>query len=71
VAAVLAYDHPVMRFRMSGRELRRLARPGIYFAGPAELDPDTVYSVAASELFVSRGRPVGTEVEAVDWHLTR
>jgi 5'-nucleotidase len=71
VAAVLAYDHPVMRFRMSGRELRRLARPGTYFAGPPELDPDTVYSVAASELFVSRGRPVGTEVEAVDWHLTR
>jgi 5'-nucleotidase len=71
VAGVLAYDHPVMRFRMTGRELRGLARPGTYFAGPGTLDPDTSYSVAASELLVPRGRPVGTEVEAVAWHLTR
>jgi 5'-nucleotidase len=71
VAGVLAYDHPVMRFRMTGRELRGLARPGTYFAGPSALDPGTSYSVAASELLVPRGRPVGTEVEAVAWHLTR
>jgi 5'-nucleotidase len=71
LAQVLAYDHPLMRFTMTGRELRRLARPDVHYAGPTDLDPDALYSVAASELLVARGRPVGTEVEALDWYLTR
>jgi 5'-nucleotidase len=71
LAQALAYDHPVMRFSASGAELRWLAAPDVHYAGPPELDPDTTYSVAASELFVARGRPVGTEVEALDWYLTR
>ena len=71
LSQVLAYDHPVMRFTMTGRELRAVRRREVYFAGPAELDADATYSVAASELFMPRGRPVGTEVEALDWYLTR
>ena len=71
LATALAYDHPVMRFTMSGRELRELASGGAHYAGPAGLDPGATYSVAASELLVPRGRAVGTEVEAVDWYLTR
>jgi 5'-nucleotidase len=70
VARVLAYDHPVMRVELSGRELRRLAR-GRYLAGPAAVDPDATYSVAASEQIAPEGRPVGTEVEAVAWYLGR
>ena len=71
LAEALAYDHPLMRFTMSGRELRALASGDAHYAGPAELDPEATYSVAASELFVARGRPVGTEVAALDWYLTR
>ena len=71
LARVLAYDHPVMRFRLSGRELRALAAGSNYYAGPQELDPEATYTVAASELLVPRGSPVGTEVEAVSWHLAR
>jgi 5'-nucleotidase len=71
LAAALAYDHPLMRFTASGRELRSLAEGGAHYAGPAELDPEATYTVAASELLVPRGRPVGTEVEALDWHLAR
>jgi 5'-nucleotidase len=71
LATALAYDHPVMRFTMTGRELGALASGDTYYAGPAELDPKAAYTVAASELLVARGRPVGTEVEAVDWYLAR
>ena len=71
LAEALAYDHPLMRFSATGRELRRLAGREVFFAGPAELDPEASYSVVASELLVPRGRPVGTEVEALDWYLTQ
>ena len=71
LAEALAYDHPLMRFTMSGRELGALASGDAHYAGPAELDPEATYRVAASELFVARGRPVGTEVGALDWYLTR
>ena len=71
LAKALAYDHPLMRFELSGRELRRLIAPGLHYAGPAALEPDALYTVAASELLVPRGRPVGTEVQAVDWFLGR
>ena len=40
VAEALAFDHPVVRVRMSGRELRDLIDDGAYVAGPEELDPE-------------------------------
>lgn len=70
VARVLAYDHPVMRVELTGRELRRLAR-GAYLAGPGTIDPDATYTVAASEQIAPEGRRAGTEVEAVAWYLDR
>jgi 5'-nucleotidase len=71
VAEALAYDHPLMRTRLTGRELRALAADAGFYSGPAEPDPERTYSVAASEMMVPRGRPVGTEVEALAWYLDR
>ena len=71
LAEALAYDHPLMRFELRGRELQGLLTPGVHYAGPAKLEPEALYTVAASELLVPRGRPVGTEVQAVDWFLGR
>jgi 5'-nucleotidase len=70
VARVLAYDHPVMRLELTGRELRRLARNRV-LSGPGSLDPDATYTVAASEQIAPEGRRMGTEVEAVAWYLAR
>ena len=40
LSEVLAFDHPVVRVRLSGRELRELIGDGeAYVAGPEELDP--------------------------------
>lgn len=72
VAEVLAFDHPVVRVRLSGRELRELIGDDeAYVAGPEELDPRTEYSVAASELIVGAGHTVGTEPQALAWFLAR
>jgi 5'-nucleotidase len=71
VAEALAYDHPVVRTELSGRELSELAARNDFYSGPNHLDPDGVYSVAASEMLIPDGRLVGTEVEAVAWHLER
>jgi 5'-nucleotidase len=71
VAEALAYDHPVVRVELTGRELRDLAEDAGFYSGPDRLDPDRTYSVAASEMMLPHGRPVGTEVEAVAWHLGR
>ena len=71
VAEVLAFDHPVVRVRMSGRQLRDLMEDGAYVAGPEQLDPNAEYSVAASELIAGAGRPVGTEPQALAWFLAR
>jgi 5'-nucleotidase len=71
VAAALAYDHPVVRIELTGRELRAFAADAGFFSGPAELDPDRTYSVAASEMMLPHGRPVGTEVEALAWYMDR
>jgi 5'-nucleotidase len=71
VAEALAYDHPVMRMELTGRELRALAAEAGFFSGPARLDPDRTYSVAASEMMLPRGRPVGTEAEALARYLDR
>jgi 5'-nucleotidase len=71
VAEALAYDHPVVRMRLTGRELRALAVRTGFYSGPAELDSERVYSVAASEMLLPHGRPLGTEVEAVSRYLER
>jgi 5'-nucleotidase len=71
VAEALAFDHPVVRVRMSGRELRDLIEDGAYVAGPEHLDPGSEYSVAASELIAGAGRAVGTEPQALAWFLAR
>lgn len=63
--------HPVVRTRLTGRVLRALADSAGFLSGPAELAPDRVYSVAASEMIAPQGRPVGTEVEALAWYLER
>ena len=69
VAEALAYDHPVVRSQLTGRELRALADAAGFYSGPSELDPGRSYSVAASEMLIPDGRPVGTEVEAVSRYL--
>ncbi len=71
VAEALAYDHPVVRMELTGRELEAFAADAGFFSGPSELDPDRTYSVAASEMMMPHGRPVGTEVEALAWYLDR
>jgi 5'-nucleotidase len=71
VAEALAYDHPVMRVELTGRRLRDFAEDAGFYSGPDQLDPDRTYTVAASEMMLPHGRPVGTEVEAVAWYLGR
>ena len=71
VAEAFAYGHPVMRARITGRELRALAASGAYFSGPSDIDPDRTYTVAASEMTMDRGRPLGSEADAVAWYLER
>jgi 5'-nucleotidase len=71
VAEALAFDHPVVRVRMSGRELGALIGDGAHVAGPEELDPSAEYSVAASELIAGAGQAVGSEPQALAWFLGR
>ena len=71
VAQALGYDHPVVRAELTGRELRALADAAGFYSGPSELEPGRSYSVAASEMLIPHGRPVGTEVEAVASYLER
>jgi 5'-nucleotidase len=71
LAEALAYDHPVMRVRLTGRELEAFAARAAFYSGPDRLDPEGVYTVAASEMLLPHGRPVGTEVEAAAWYLER
>lgn len=55
--AVHPYDFPLVRSKLSGRELRALLvelridalDPGAYFAGPARIDRDETYTVATNE----------------------
>jgi hypothetical protein len=61
----------VARTERSGHELSELAAHNDLYSGPNHLDPDGIYSVAASEMLIPDGRPVGTEVEAVAWYLER
>ena len=71
VAEALAYDHPVVRAQLTGQQLRELAGDGRFYSGPADLDPGKPYSVAASEMLLPGGHPVGTEVEAIASYLKR
>jgi 5'-nucleotidase len=71
VAEALAYGHPVMRAQISGRELRALREGGGYYDGPAGIDPDRMYTVAAGEMTMDRGRALGSEADAVAWYLRR
>jgi hypothetical protein len=69
VAEALAYGHRVVRANLSGRELERLAAGVDFVSGPSEFQPDRTYSVAASEMLLPTGQPVGTEVEALARYL--
>jgi 5'-nucleotidase len=71
VAEALAYGHPVTRARITGRELSALVARAGYFSGPAEIDPDRTYTVAASEMTMDRGRALGSEADALAWYLER
>jgi len=71
VAEALAYGHPVVRANLSGRELEQLAAGVDFVSGPTEFHPDRAYSVAASEMLLPNGHPVGTEVEALSRYLAR
>ena len=79
-----AYDHPVLKLRLSGTDVLELARhPSVYSAGVRgqAIEPSRRYTVAVNELFATRsgmpsleaavpgGRPVGTEVEALSRYL--
>ena len=61
---VHAYEHPVWRLRMRGADLlATLAeQPGLLVSGSRELDPDTVYSVAANGIVAER-EPFAAAVE--------
>ena len=67
----LAYGHPVMRARLSGRELRELAAAARFFSGPDDIDPERTYTVAASQMTMDRGRALGSEADALAWYLQR
>jgi 5'-nucleotidase len=71
VAEALSYGHRVMRARLSGRELRALTAGRRFYSGPDALDPARTYTVAASEMLLPHGRPVGGEVDVLAAYLTR
>ena len=79
--SVCAYEHPVASMRMSGRDvLSVLAQREVvlHFDGPARIDPQGTYTVAANRLLIDKGgieeltraaadgaEPVGTDLEAL------
>jgi 5'-nucleotidase len=72
---VHAYEHPIWRLRMRGADLTAVmaAQPKLLVSGPRELDPDTVYTVAANGIVAERPafagaierELVGTDLEAL------
>jgi 5'-nucleotidase len=70
-----AYEHPVWRFRMPGSDLRAVLaeQPRLLVSGTRQLDPDTVYTVAANQIVADREpftkgidrQIVGTDLEAL------
>jgi 5'-nucleotidase len=71
VAEAFAYGHPVVRARLTGQQLQELAGDGRFYSGPSDLDPTRTYTVAASEMLLPDGRPVGTEADAVASYLNK
>jgi 5'-nucleotidase len=61
---VHAYEHPVWRVRMRGADVMAAmaAQPKLLVSGPRELEPDTVYTVAANGI-VADSPPFATAVE--------
>jgi 5'-nucleotidase len=60
--AAQAYDHPLLRMRMTGRQIAAVldgvdldsATPSVFAAGPVDsLDPEASYSVVANALFAT------------------
>jgi 5'-nucleotidase len=78
---VHAYEHPIWRLRMLGADLTAVIaeQPKLLVSGPRELDPDTVYTVAANGIVAERPpfagaverELVGTDVEALVAWLAR
>jgi 5'-nucleotidase len=72
---VHAYEHPLWRLRMRGADLLAVMaqQPGLLTSGPRELDPATVYTVAANGIVAERPpfdratdrQVVGTDLEAL------
>jgi 5'-nucleotidase len=72
---VHAYEHPIWRLRMRGADLAAVmaAQPKLLVSGPRELDPHTVYTVAANGIVAERPafagaverELVGTDLEAL------
>jgi 5'-nucleotidase len=72
---VHAYEHPVWRLRMRGADLTATMaeQPTLLVSGPRDLDPDTVYTVAANGIVAERPafagsverELVGTDLEAL------
>jgi 5'-nucleotidase len=83
VFEALAYDHPLIRMRLTGERIASLIAKGggrLAVAGPdGSLEPNATYMVVANELLVSsRAFPpvdpapsAGTEVEALAGYLSR
>jgi 5'-nucleotidase len=76
-----AYDHPLVRMELTGRELSNVLESeqgrGLFRAGPAGLDPEITYTAVANVLLTdagpfpalraaaARGRELGSQVEAL------
>jgi hypothetical protein len=57
---VNAYEHPVMRMRMSGRDVlsvvaQRATGVPLHVDGPDRIDPQRTYTVAANRLLIDKG----------------
>lgn len=57
---VCAYEHPVMKMEMSGREVLAVldvesTGVPLHVAGPARIDPGGTYTVAANRLLIDKG----------------
>ena len=58
--SVNAYEHPVMRMRMSGRDVlsvlaQRATGVPLHVDGPDRIDPQRTYTVAANRLLIDKG----------------
>ena len=72
---VHAYEHPIWRLRLRGADLTAVMaeQPKLLVSGPRDLDPDTVYTVAANGIVAERPpfvgaierELVGTDLEAL------